>query len=156
GTYEEGTLYVLSQLLKQGGIFIDIGANLGLMSLLAAKCLGPAGRVIAFEPMPSTNDLLCQNIAINGLDNVQSEMCALGSQPSVAHIYTQPGINRGAATLIEQPGGHSYEVRVHTIDGFVEEQDLENIVCLKIDVEGWELEVLRGARQLLASERPPA
>lgn len=93
GTYEAGTVFTIMQSLRPGDVFIDAGANIGLMSLAAAQVVGPAGRVHAFEPVPELINLFRQNIALNGTPNVTLHPQALGSANERRTIYERPGIN---------------------------------------------------------------
>ncbi|MXP44561.1 FkbM family methyltransferase [Allopontixanthobacter sediminis] len=151
-TYEAGTLAVISRFLKLGDTFVDVGANLGLMTLHASRIVGPEGKVVAFEPHPETYRRLIQNIELNNCSNVQPLQMAAGSGKSEAQIYDVPSVNIGRASLIRpdvdyRPAG---QVKVSTLD---EELDGQRVQFLKIDVEGFEAEVLAGASETLA-KRP--
>lgn len=157
GTYEAGTLHMLQKLLRPGDTFIDVGANIGLMSVLAATCVGPQGQVYAFEPEPDTFSLLQRNIGLNELTNVVMTNKGLGSQTGAAKIYSNRHDNRGMASFLKnQPEATAVtDVPVITLDAFVEAQQIERVHVIKIDVEGWELAVLQGARGLLSQEDAP-
>lgn len=156
GTYEEGTLSALRVFLRQGGTFFDVGANIGLMTLFAAKHLGSSGQVVAFEAMPSTFELLRQNIGLNNLSHVNAVNMAIGSGRATAEIFDDLELRRGAASLVrssETAGGIS--IPVISLDEYVSENQISDVTCIKIDVEGWELEVLRGAKSLLSRSDSP-
>jgi len=157
GTYEAGTLFVLSNVLRPGDIFFDVGANIGLVSLVASELVGSQGRVYAFEPVPGTIALLERNIVLNDARNVQVEATALGAVNDTRPIYEHPEVNRGAASLV--PIGRtpaSGTVPVTTLDAFVRQAGAERpIRAIKIDVEGWEAEVLVGGRHTLALPTAP-
>jgi len=157
GTYEAGTLYVLSNLLRPGDIFLDVGANIGLVSLVASQLVGLPGRVYAFEPVPGTIALLEQNIALNNAGSICVEASALGAADETRQFYEHLEVNRGAASLV--PFGKtpsSGVARVTTLDAFVHRTGLERrIRAIKIDVEGWEAEVLLGGRNTLAESAAP-
>lgn len=158
GTYEAGTLRVLETVLRPGDIFLDIGANIGLMTLAAARVVGPQGRVYAFEPVSSTLALLKRNLELNDFQNVHPQPTALGSARETRPIYEHLEVNRGAASLV--PSGASPTgvfVPVTTLDSFVRAARLEGrIRAVKIDVEGWEAEVLAGGRDTFAAPAGPA
>jgi len=157
GTYEAGTLYVLSSVLRPGDVFLDVGANIGLVSLVASRLVGSQGRVYAFEPVPATIALLEQNITLNDARNVCVEATALGAVDETRPIYEHLDVNRGAASLV--PVGEAQSsgaVPVTTLDVFVRKASLERLVrAIKIDVEGWEAEVVVGGRQTLADPAAP-
>lgn len=156
GTYEAGTLYILSKCLQKGNTYLDIGSNLGLMALYASKCVGPNGKVFAFEPEPGTFKLLKQNITLNGFTNVQPIPLALGSAKNTAMIFNSQ-TNSGAASLIpsKKLTGQQSKIQVETLDDFICEKPIRPIRMIKIDVEGWELEVLKGGKKILSRADAP-
>jgi len=157
GTYEAGTLHVMQNCLRMGDTFIDVGSNIGLMSLLASQHEGTQGIVYSFEPEPETFAILQNNIKLNKIRNIRVFDVALGAAKDAAIIYKYCEINRGSASLIK-PNYSTCEramVEILTLDEFVNANDISNIRMLKIDVEGWELEVLRGANRLLSSLYAP-
>jgi len=155
GTYEEGTLFVLQQILNNGDVFVDVGANIGLMSLFASTIVGTSGKVISFEPHPNTVKILKQNIALNKYANIQVSTLALGKEIKDAFIYDYLPYNRGSATLIKQGGSVKKQlVKQTTITSYFTDYSLWPSV-LKLDVEGLELEVLQGANEMLTSDKAP-
>jgi len=157
GIYEAGTLHVLQHLLRPGNTFVDVGANIGLMSLASARAVGPTGHVYAFEPVPSTFELLQRNIALNRSTNIHAYEVALGAAPEERPMYERPAVNRGAATLVpcETPSVAAV-VTVESLDRFLKRARVQHVHVIKIDVEGWELPVLVGSQELLRSEAAPA
>jgi FkbM family methyltransferase len=158
GTYEEGTLRVISSIMKNVDIFIDIGANIGLMSLHAAKLLDGKGRVLSFEPLSSTFDILLENIELNKFDNIEAVNIAIGSTNETANIFDKIQVNRGSSSLIRSSNTESsHKTIVECLDNFLEKEPRikGNIGCIKIDVEGWELEVLKGAKSTLSGSEAP-
>ena len=140
GTYEKGSLDVLKNVLKKGDVFIDVGANIGMMSVFASEVVGDSGKVIAFEPNPVTRTILTENIEKNGLSNVIVSEFAIGAKEETTVIYDRWDANRGCATLIKPDfETDSYDIKVTTLSGFLE--DNTNPDMIKIDVKGmnWEL-----------------
>ncbi len=156
GIYEAGTLHVIENSLRLGDTFIDIGANIGLMTLTASQMVGKSGCVHSFEPVPETYAILEQNISINRVSNVICYDKALGATKETKTIYRRNDISRGSASLIK-PNKHSgkYDVEVDTLDNFIESRHIDSVHMLKIDVEGWELRVLRGGKRLFRSQEAP-
>lgn len=154
--YEAGTLHVIKSVLQPGDTFIDAGANIGLMSLAASQCVGRDGRVHAFEPVPDIYRHLLHNIHINHADNIIAHNRALGERREKRTIYQQLMVNYGSATL-QKPENYSesHEVEIETLDGFVAAQGIKTVRMLKADVEGWELELLKGASSLLSLGNAP-
>ena len=157
GTYEPATLRLMTEYLRKGDIVMDVGANIGLMSLHAARLVGPDGRVWSFEPSPFIFGRLQENIALNGFGNVISGFnIALGDRSEVRELFRYPAVNLGRTSLIHSGGGVvDGNVTVDTIDHIVSANGIGNVRFLKVDVEGFELQVLRGAQSLLESAVPP-
>jgi hypothetical protein len=105
GIYEAGTLNIISQCLNEGDIFIDVGANIGLMTLLGARRVGPSGGVYAFEPAPATFGLLQDNISLNQMKNIHAMNVGLGSAQGVEVIYSNRQNNRGMTSFVEKEPG---------------------------------------------------
>jgi FkbM family methyltransferase len=158
GTYEEGTLRVMSYLLRAGGTFVDVGANIGVMTLYAASTLLGKGRVLAFEPLPGTYDILRRNLELNEFGNVEAVRMALGSTSGIVKIFDNMAANRGSSSLIApdaDAGGH--ETPIERLDDYLSARpETGRIACVKIDVEGWELEVLKGATETLSGAVAPS
>lgn len=157
GTYEAGTLFAITQALRKGDVFIDAGANIGLMSLAAAQSVGPSGRVHAFEPVPGVYSMLERNIAINGFKNITPHQKALGSMSERRTIYEQAHINNGSASFVRPATGNGtqHEVEVVALDEFINTMRIGPVRMIKADVEGWELDLLLGAKSLLSGKNAP-
>ncbi|HIP69969.1 MAG TPA: FkbM family methyltransferase [Anaerolineae bacterium] len=157
GSYEAGTLDIIEKCLRPDDIFIDVGANIGLMSLLAATCIGKEGCVYAFEPEPHTYSLLQNNISMNSIQNILTFNIGLGATQGAQEIYNNQEDNRGTSSFIKHSSEavKTAEVPITTLDDFVIENQIRSIRMMKVDVEGWEMEVLQGAQTLLSSPQAP-
>lgn len=146
---------VLPALLRPGGVFLDVGANIGYFSLLAAGLVGPTGQVLALEPVPRTYELLSANIALNGFTHVKGECRALGASSGslLLHIPPAEAHRDYLVTGIPMPSWSPIRVPCSTLDELLQNRDLTRIDLLKIDVEGFEPDVIRGGRSALASGR---
>ncbi|MCK4750015.1 MAG: FkbM family methyltransferase [Bacteroidales bacterium] len=160
GTYEKGTLAVMKRLLRKGDTFVDVGANIGLMSLFASALVGDEGRVQAFEPNPETAGILRENIRINKMSNIEVSEFAVGKTPGKARIYDRWDSNRGSASLIKPDwDSNSYEISMTTLTEFFSEgqegKEGKEIHLIKLDIEGYELDALEGALDILQRVDPP-
>jgi len=148
----------IERIVRRGDHVLDIGANLGVVSLRLSQLVGDTGIVHAFEPNPHISDLLSQSLDRNRFKNVRIHKCALGPEDGQLNLMV-PSYNSGMATL---SAAHTFgardaiPVQVKTLSGLAGEIDLSNVRLVKIDVEGFELEMLRGARQWLATQPPEA
>lgn len=148
---------VLDELLHRARgqqIFIDVGANIGLYSLAVRRVMRFDARVLAVEPSTETADALREHLAWSGLSGVEVHECALSSTRGSAQLSQQTG-DWGKASLARELEGHAQTtVQTRTLDEIVEEAQLPSVDLIKIDVEGHELEVLKGAPETLARFQP--
>ncbi len=157
GTYELGTAHILGNILQKGDSFIDVGANIGFFTLMASLIVTSSGKVYAFEPYSKSLDLLNVNIKLNDIGNISVYDFALGADMSEKRIYPEPG-NRGGSSLIKNEsnqGDGSELVHVKALNEIQEVVMDQTIKARKIDVEGWELEVLKGCSTLFNLDNPP-
>jgi len=157
GDYDERyEARLVRRLLDPGERFWDIGANIGYFSLLAATALKNTGQVVAFEPGQGAYGRLLENIALNPYRNLLTYNLAVTDREGEATLYLAPGMADGCASLYgagSQSQGRE-SCRTVSLDGFATSQGLPGPDFIKIDVEGAELPVLRGAREILASFQP--
>lgn len=149
GFYERPLVDWLKRSLRQSDVFWDVGANIGAISLVAARF---CDRVVAFEPEPSALELLGTHVQVNRLANVTIVPCALGDRDTTATIHQGPSSNLGMSSLMRQGNeGPSATIKVAQADAFVSDQPWLQPTVIKIDVEGAEHLVLRGAHNVLRS-----
>jgi FkbM family methyltransferase len=130
--------------LSRGSVFIDVGANIGYYTLVASKLVGSSGRIHAIEPVPSTAAILRANIKLNNCSNVfVHDVAAWSSKGKL--VLRIPKSWYGSASFL--CNGMSVTVNATTLDELLQSED--SVSCMKIDVEGAELEVLRGAKNIL-------
>jgi FkbM family methyltransferase len=139
---------------KPGDTVVDVGAHIGLYSLIAAKRVGPSGKVIAIEPDPENCNLLQRNIELNKLTNVTIFKRAAFSSSSKLKLYL-PGKERGFTKLSTIMANRAVtenflEIDATTLDHLMLMQGMSQVNWIKIDVEGAELEVLKGATVTLS------
>lgn len=153
GTYEKGLLHLLKDFLKDGDCFVDVGANIGFMTIYAAKQVGDTGKVFSFEAHPDTFRWLNFNTTLNKIKNVESFNFALGAEEGQARIYDNWQVNRGAASLVvKEEGSKSYPIQLKRLDDSLPEGT--KLKVIKIDVGGLELAALKGAQQTIKTHRP--
>ncbi len=159
GAFEPHEIRLVLRLLGPGQTFLDIGANVGLFALAAAKRF-PDARVIAFEPSASTFRTLEWNLRLNALPNVRAVRAALADYVGEAQMHLNAPGKDGLNTLGEptHPACRvvsTETVPVTTLDTFLAAEGVQRVHVIKVDVEGAELLVFRGARALLESDAAP-
>jgi len=141
---------------RAGSTVVDAGANIGSLTVPLAKAVGPRGRVLAFEPLPANAERLRENVALNGLRNVEVGELALGEQDGTIalRLADDPALHSTVAVFQRRATGEALLVPVTTLDRRWREAGAPDVSALKIDVEGAELAVLKGSEQLLRACRP--
>lgn len=156
GTNELPVQEAMAARLRPGGVFYDVGSNIGFFAMIAARLVGPGGKSYAFEPVPANAACIRANAGRNKLANLVVLEVAVGSQSGTAPLLLTR--HPGGATLstADAPGDATtaIEVPVASLDALVEERRVEPPTVVKIDVEGLELEVLAGMAHILEVHRP--
>ena len=150
GEFAEGEVLLFHKLLRPGDVVIEAGANIGALTVPLARAVGPAGKVVAYEPQAVLARLLSVNLAANGLGNVEVRRAGLGAAPAtirVPHIDYRRAGNFGGISIGGETG---HEVALETIDGLA----MTTLAFVKIDVEGMELDVLKGGARTIRALRP--
>ncbi len=168
--YEPETSELLGALLQPGDTFVDVGGHVGYFSMLAAALVGPRGRVMVFEPERQNYEHILAHIAANKLQNVLPFPWAVGDGPEVVELYVNSDNDGGHAlwNVGNYPGSPKSRANVRKVLTY--QTKLDNmfggaggggagsgaVKLMKLDVEGSELHVLKGARELLTRARVPA
>lgn len=155
--FEEEEIDYLTSTLKKGDIFVDIGTNIGLFSLIASKIVGNEGRVLCFEPAPLTYSRLDENLKLNKIENIDARNIGLSDKKGELTFYVS---NNGYdawnsfAPSQDDKLESSIQVHVSTLDIELLDIDKSKIKLVKIDVEGWEKFVLFGGKDFLVNYSP--
>lgn len=162
GYYSKHDINILSTYLKNGGYFIDVGANIGWYTIIASKLIGDNGKVITFEPEPNNCRILNKNIHNNGCDNININTLGLGDESGIVPFYLNP----------ENFGDHSISSTTHLrcfnpkdpkeikvsmirLDTYLDIDEFKKVGLIKLDVQGSEAKALRGMARLLEKYKPP-
>jgi FkbM family methyltransferase len=150
GTYDRGTARLLERVIVPGMVVVDVGAHVGFFSLLAARKVGPSGKVYAFEPDPSTYNLLFENIGLNGYHNVVAIRKAVWKRGGFKELFLNPRDSR-VNTLYpsDAVGERHVSVETITLDDFFEREGWPPVHVIKMDIEGAEIDAMEGMTQLL-------
>jgi FkbM family methyltransferase len=154
--YEPETFRFLRERCGSGNIVLDIGAHVGLFSVVTARLVGPGGRVFSFEPTPGTREILERTVRLNGLgDRIEVRDEAVTGSSGTARFFETGDPGSNANSLVASTNRHRHEIRVQTtsIDDFASSRSIV-VNCVKIDAEGNELAVLQGGERVLREQRP--
>jgi FkbM family methyltransferase len=152
---EKREMALLQTLVEPGMTIADIGANVGFYTVQMGQWVGAGGRVLAFEPDPFTCELLRRRTSAATPANIEVRQFALGEAPGTATLY-RSAYNRSDNRLgqrHDEPNVEAIEVEVRTFDEYLAERGLSAVDAMKIDVQGLEAQVLRGAKRTIALVR---
>jgi FkbM family methyltransferase len=160
GAWEPNSFRIVAEHLGPGATFVDVGAHIGYYSLKAAPLVGPGGRVLAIEPNPETVRLLEGNVRASGATAVSIQPVACSDAEATLELFVAPDVNTGETSLSRVNAGQvaavrkSYQVRARPLDAIVRESGAGRVDAIKIDVEGAEFLVLKGAAETLDRYHP--
>jgi FkbM family methyltransferase len=162
GSYSRDVLRVLAARLRPGDVFFDVGANIGEITLHAAKRVRPRGAVFAIEPHPGNAARLAGHVRANALGDVTIVESAVGSREGVLPLYApsargRDGLNNSGLYTAYATRERDVEigrVNVTTIDAIVAARGIARVDALKIDIEGGERDAIEGAEETLRRFRP--
>lgn len=158
GEYEADTNQVLAEWIKPGMTVIEAGANHGSETVILGKLVGETGHVFAFEPVPRLMNHLKLNLAINNLDKtVCPVQLAIGEKDEtvIFHLPAADAANQGMPSKYEfSTAGARLEVPQKSLDNWLTENDIRRVDFIKMDIQGAEIDLLRGAKNCLQTMRP--
>ncbi len=156
GHWEPGVSELIKQRLRTGHTFVDVGANTGWYTLLAANTVGPNGRVVAIEASPANFSRLKRNVRDNRLGNVRLVNEAVWSSPAVLPLFQGPPSHSGVSTVVPSFAKRwrckeNGQIRARPLPELLSRDEIATLRIIKIDVEGAEREVLLGLEPMLDS-----
>ena len=153
--FRDKSLDKLFSLCAKGNTIIDIGANIGYTILNFAKLVGHEGAIFGFEPDPINFERCNHNIVQNNFTNIHLSKCGLGESMGKFLLHVPSPQNRGGNRIInEKTEGETNVIEVITLDDFVRQKQINKIDLIKIDVEGYELKILKGGESTLKKFKP--
>lgn len=162
--YEAETSFFIGNILAEGDTFIDIGAHVGYFSMLAAALVGQRGRVFSFEPEPGNHAHLLEHIEANEASCLVPNFMAVGAAPGIAEFHINADNDGGHA--LWNVGQHPFNERsrgapvtrrvfVTSLDHYFNDREIGNLKAIKMDAEGAEVSILKGAHALITQTRVP-
>ncbi|MES2417953.1 MAG: FkbM family methyltransferase [Bacteroidota bacterium] len=154
GDYEPYLKIHYKKIIKSGDVVLDVGANIGFHSLYFAELTGITGKVLSFEPIPINFKSFKENLELNNFPQVSANNIALGNENASINIHIdQEGQNPGAYSLLTL-GTKNQTIKCEKGDDFLNNLGIDKVHFMKIDVEGYEFEVLKGLKNTIDRSRP--
>ena len=155
GEYEPAMTRTVKRYLCPGGTFVDVGANEGYFGVIAAKTIGPSGRVVLVEPQTRLRPVLAENLRLNDIANFVVEESAISDTAGTHTLHLAPDVNTGASGLSR---GTRYrlrtqQVRTTTLSEVFAKHGIDRAELVKMDIEGYEYEAVFGSADLFRSRR---
>jgi FkbM family methyltransferase len=157
GVYEPAMVKTLETSLRSGGVFVDLGANEGYFTVLAAKMMGPEGRVVAIEPQTRLQEVLRRNLKENGVERiVEVSEFAISDEEGSATFYLTPDVNCGSSGLAQTTRykNPTESVKTTTLAKLLAAKKIGRVDLLKIDIEGYEYEAVLGSKEVFLNKIP--
>ncbi len=149
--FERNSLYTL---VKPGQVIFDVGGYIGDTALHFARLQNNNGKIYCFEPVPYLFDRLTHNVGLNTFKNISIYNLAISDTASELYFNVSRSQNSSGIFLSDKGSGQSRKVVAIKLDDFCSEKNIDRIDLIKIDVEGFELKVLKGAEEILRKFRP--
>lgn len=148
----------LFNLIHKGDYVIDVGGNIGAVTLNCAKIVGETGKVYTFEPHKGNFSRLTKNLLLNNFKNIVAINKGLGIKENYATMVEvredNPGMNRIISDNATPSEGVKSQIEIISLDSYIRENNIKEVNMIKIDVEGFEMNVLQGANETLLKHRP--
>ena len=146
---------VFEAALEPGDVVLDVGANVGVYTAVAARLVGPEGSVLALEPLPFPRQALMELVRRNGFTQVRVLPLAAGASQGSMQLHVTPGASGLTSAYARGNASERVDVERTTLDAVVHNSGGPPPRLIKIDVEGFEFDVIKGATSLLTTENPP-
>lgn len=155
GVFDPDTLAALRRMLRPGDTFIDIGANEGYFSIIAAPLVGPTGRIVAVEPQSRLREVQQRNFELNGCPRIEPIAAAISDHPGSVALHLAPDVNTGSSGLF---AATRYRVPTETVPMMTLAQLLDAVnpagaPVVKMDIESWEYEAILGSPEIFRNGR---
>jgi len=156
GVYDSKSVRFVKDTLNEGDTFLDIGANIGCFTLVAAQKVRRSGRVIAFEPVEFVSKKLEHNILINKLDNVTVVRKAVYERDTHIKLHVARKENLGMSSILKHDteSGEVLNVEAVSLDEYLKNKNINEVKIIKLDIEGAELPALKGMDNILSRLKP--
>jgi FkbM family methyltransferase len=158
GTYEPQMVKTIETLLPQGGTFVDLGANEGFFTIVAARRCGSGGRVVAIEPQRRLLPIIDENLRLNTIRWANVVNAVVTDKPGTVTIHLAPDTNTGGSGLHKNTKYRlaTQEVAARTLSQILKDENLTHVDLMKVDIESFEYEALLGSRDVFSKHQVKA
>ena len=158
GMYEPSMIEIIQSYLYPGSVIVDLGANEGYFSVIAAKLVGDSGRVVAVEPQSRLQSVINKNLDLNHCSNTEVLQTVVSDKREKMMLHLSPDMNSGSTSLMQTTRYplQKQEIAGLTLAEIFQEQGVTECDLLKVDIEGWEYEAIMGSRELFSNRRVKA
>jgi FkbM family methyltransferase len=153
-THEPLTTQLISKILKKGMYCIDIGSNIGYYALLENKIVGNEGRIVSIEPSPTNFKLLKENILLQNSSNMEAYNFAAGNKKGTVKFMIDTKSNWCKVVDDDEVSDNVIDIESNTLDNFLEKLSIRQIDFLRMDVEGFEANIIEGAQKTIQKFKP--
>jgi FkbM family methyltransferase len=141
--YDRREIALLRRELHRGDVFLDLGANIGFYSLIAASCVGKSGRVVAIEADPEMFQILKENAAMNHFENIEAVCVGISDRVETLRLGVNMNGNRGSSSFLAHDQPKGVQVSCIPLSQVVKDRGIEAIAAAKVDIEGYGVKALR-------------
>lgn len=153
--YEEREIRFVERYLKPGAVFVDLGANIGLFSLVASRVVGTGGKIYAFEPGRDSYAAFIRHIKLNKAENIIAEPMAVASTEGVLSLHTNDEEqNKGGASAYLPTFSKTETVPTTSLDSYFAQKNITSVALIKMDIEGGEYLAQKGMKGVLERYKP--
>ena len=153
GIREPGSTKIMKDFIKQGDVAVDIGANLGYYALMESRLVGSNGKVYAIEPSPSNFEALKENIKLNGYKNIECYKLGIGDKKETAKMFISSHSNLNSLVIQKNKKIiDNIDIQITSLNDFIKGKEFPDFI--RMDVEGYEYNIIKGMNDLLKSKKP--
>ncbi len=152
-TFEPDESSWIKSYLKPGMTFVDVGANVGYYSLMAASIVSTSGNVLAFEPSPYAYGKLQTTISKNQIENIQAIQSGLSDASGSLQLFIPRKVGNHSPSMVDNEEGDPIDVPVYRLDEYLTMNQIDCVDLIKIDVEGFEPNVIRGTQNYINNKK---
>jgi FkbM family methyltransferase len=140
--YDRREVALIRRELREGDVFLDLGANIGFYSLVASSAVGASGKIVSVEADPEMFNILKENIGLNGFKNIEPLCLGISDREETLRLGINMNGNRGSSSFLADDQPNGIQVRCVPINEIIKERGIQKIAAAKVDIEGYGVKAL--------------